>query len=342
MFIDKNEKELFLGVAERFRRDWEFTLQRLVANVTYGEDLAGPRLQLKLPEEVQRFLDDLRELEHALQTVQPREFIADTFAPLLREALIWERRSTANRLETQRERTVHPDLLKQVDAQVAPYDRAIAKDWFRKAAPIHVPVLRDYFPIAYIEQMSSHTQAEARILDEKFHILQAPSHFLGDLEQARSVGAVRGTSCAVAYLDIDNFKSVNTAHTEPMVDRNILPAFMRALEAHVHSRGFAYRFGGDEYILLFHNASNDETARSLERLRTTVENLQFRNTAPDFRITISIGFATITSKCHLTGREIESKTAEAKQAAKLSGKNRIATYSDPWFETTAIVGSSTA
>ena len=50
--------------------------------------------------------------------------------------------------------------------------------------------------------------------------------------------------------NIDKFKDFNTKYGETQIDVRLLPRFMAALEAHVYSRGFAYRFGGDEYVVL--------------------------------------------------------------------------------------------
>src|ERR1019366_4323533 len=62
-----------------------------------------------------------------------------------------------------------------------------------------------------------------------------------------------GSSLAVAFVDIDHFKEFNTAHTETVIDRNVLPRFMQLVESHVHFHGHAYRQGGDEYLILLPN-----------------------------------------------------------------------------------------
>ena len=74
----------------------------------------------------------------------------------------------------------------------------------------------------------------------------------------------------VVFLDIDEFKEFNTAHTEPVVGRNLLPRFTLALEAHVHHHGDAYRQGGDEYRVLLPGESRPLAVAFLAELRAKV------------------------------------------------------------------------
>ena len=78
----------------------------------------------------------------------------------------------------------------------------------------------------------------------------APRLFFDDLEEVRSAAEIRGLPFAVSFLDIEFFKAINDRYTEPTVDRDLLPTFMRCMEAHVYGRGRAYRQGGDEYVVL--------------------------------------------------------------------------------------------
>ena len=142
---------------------------------------------------------------------------------------------------------------------------------------------------------------------------------------------MRGILIAVAYLDIDKFKDFNTEKGEPYVDRHVLPKFMRLLEAHVYLRGYAYRYGGDEYCILLNNVIEDEALRSLHMLRQRLGDLTYEGT--DRRTTVSVGVVIVRPDCHLTGNEIEHAAAAAKKFAKDAGRNRLATYNTPLIQT---------
>ncbi|HEY7067260.1 MAG TPA: GGDEF domain-containing protein [Chloroflexota bacterium] len=133
----------------------------------------------------------------------------------------------------------------------------------------------------------------------------------------------------VAYLDIDNFKAFNTRYGESTVDRSILPEFMKTVEGFVFARGQAYRYGGDEYMLLLPSVSYGAAAEILDELRRQVQEIRYRGVAE--RTTISVGACVVHNACFLTDREAEERANRAKHYAKQHGKNFIATYEGELF-----------
>jgi diguanylate cyclase (GGDEF)-like protein len=131
----------------------------------------------------------------------------------------------------------------------------------------------------------------------------------------------------VAFLDIDGFKQINSAHTETKVDRNLLPRFMRTLEAHVYHHGFAYRQGGDEYLVLLPGFSRDLALDFLDELRRVLADLRYPDI--DGTTTVSIGACLAEPDCPLTDRELRERANQAKEFAKKQGKNCLATYQGP-------------
>src|SRR5262249_23352978 len=157
----------------------------------------------------------------------------------------------------------------------------------------------------------------------------APSLFLPDLAYFRAKCEARGTPLAVAFLDIDHFKQFNTEHTETKVDRNLLPRFMQAVEAQVFHHGYAYRQGGDEYLILIPSLSRLLAVAFFDELRYKLAGLEY----PDIkgRTTVSIGLCIAEPDCPLTDRELRDRASQAKQFAKGHGRNCIATWSGPRF-----------
>src|SRR5262249_7241780 len=137
------------------------------------------------------------------------------------------------------------------------------------------------------EKYQATLQPPERQYDEKFHILQAPALFLQDLEYFRQKCDLRGVPVTVAFVDIDNFRDFNSRLTHEIVDRDVLPRFMQTIEASVFSKGYAYRLGGDEYLLLLPNVAREDAVTLLNRLREQLGGLKYRNT--DAKTTVSIG-----------------------------------------------------
>jgi len=154
-----------------------------------------------------------------------------------------------------------------------------------------------------------------RIYDEKFGILNAPQLFFPDLYYFRETCGIRSIPLCVAYVDIDDFKSFNEKYTETKVDINLLPKFMTALEVQIYHHGYAYRYGGDEYVILLPNMSKDLAVTLLKKLQGILQELNYPEI--DGFVQVSIGLFEISANCLLTDREIEQKASKAKKYAKI-------------------------
>lgn len=245
--------------------------------------------------------------------------------PLLKQIILLYRRHRAAYTETKTEKTFHPELLNTLEEEVKVLDGLVNENWFQKIAMLRLPRLKDFLPVQYIESaFASQAPLAARQYDEKFHILQAPGLFLSDLAYFRAKCEDRDVPLAIAFLDIDNFKQFNTKHTETKVDRNLLPRFMQAIEAHVFQHGFAYRQGGDEYLILIPSLSRALCIAFLDELSIKLAGLNY----PEIEgsTTVSIGLCVVEPDCPLTDRELRDRASLAKQFAKAEGRNCIATY----------------
>lgn len=257
----------------------------------------------------------------------PRVSIDATHAPLFREALLFVRRKLAREV-LRRAANVHgSELRAKLDRELEPYDSLMSEPWLRETTPLELPRLLDYFPTRLLE--GSLPDRKPAALDDKFGILYAASSFHDDLEWTRSAHELRDLSLAVAFLDIDDFKAVNTQLGEPTVDREILPEFQHCIETHVYMRGRGFKIGGDEYLLILQNVDADAAIDSMRRLQAKLVELKYPHRKP---ITASIGLVLVTARCPFAGQEIETKAAAAKAAAKrAAGKGALATYTDEWL-----------
>jgi len=268
----------------------------------------------------------LQALENKLPGPSP---VDPRFAPLLKRALISSRRVVATRRDEHRDRTLDPDLHAKLDARVEPLDRLMAKAGIVDVQPIDIPHLIDYLNIGAIEERQGAFQLAPRVYDEKFHVLQSPRLFLPDLQHYRLLCDMRGKSLTVAFLDIDDFKTFNTEFGEVVVDRNLLARFMMEMEAHVFSRGLAYRFAGDEYVVLLPNFNRNESVAILRDFQERLVGVQY--TGISRNPTVSVGLCVIDQNCFLTDTEILEAANRGKDHAKRLGKNRIAEALGPSF-----------
>jgi diguanylate cyclase (GGDEF)-like protein len=168
------------------------------------------------------------------------------------------------------------------------------------------------------------TLPPARQLDEKFGILQAPPLLQRDLAYYRTTCESTGSPLALAYIDIDYFKQFNTEYGETVVDRAVLPRFMRLIARFALDRGGqGYRLGGDEFGILLPGSSLRDAAEALDGLRQEVGALRFGDDIMR-AATVSIGICAAEPPSNVTGLEMEQQAERAKNAAKQDGRNRMA------------------
>jgi diguanylate cyclase (GGDEF)-like protein len=97
-----------------------------------------------------------------------------------------------------------------------------------------------------------------------------------------------GSSFAVAYLDIDNFKAVNDRLGHEAGDR-LLRLVARTLREHSRNVDEIARLGGDEFALLLPETTCEEARHTLEKIHGLLTALMYRHNLP---VTFSIGAMT--------------------------------------------------
>ena len=131
----------------------------------------------------------------------------------------------------------------------------------------------------------------------------------------------RGQGLALAYLDIDGFKTVNETRGHLVGDR-VLEVVAGCLEDVIGDAGTAARIGGDEFAVLLPGMTDREAALLIELLRTAVAS---DTGAIDAPVTISAGICTLDS-AH-DAEILRSLADGALYWAKNHGKNRSCVYS---------------
>jgi diguanylate cyclase (GGDEF)-like protein len=105
-------------------------------------------------------------------------------------------------------------------------------------------------------------------------------------ELKRSLAYVKrhGTSAALLYLDLDEFKRINDRHGHVAGDA-VLKAIAMVLGRHVRASDLLARIGGDEFVLLLWNCSEADAWVKAEALETAIA----RMTATHAGATLGVG-----------------------------------------------------
>jgi len=141
----------------------------------------------------------------------------------------------------------------------------------------------------------------------------------------------------VAMVDVDHFKRFNDTYGHDAGDHVL--RLVAARLAHAPGGATAYRYGGEEFALIFPGKSADECMPHLEELRETVETSRFtmrrrfrprakpsapkgRKTREAIVITVSIGVAEKNQR-YSTPDQVVQAADKALYRAKEAGRNRV-------------------
>ncbi len=130
---------------------------------------------------------------------------------------------------------------------------------------------------------------------------------------SRTVGAI--------MMDMDNFKSVNDCH-DHLFGSFVLSQVGKIIKENIRQVDFAARYGGDEFLVILTETSEDGARIFAERIRKKIEEFLFKNDRDQMRLTASLGVAVINAHdTDIDSRDLVRKADNALYEAKRSGKN---------------------
>ena len=101
-----------------------------------------------------------------------------------------------------------------------------------------------------------------------------------------------GGSGAIAVVDVDRFKAVNTAHGHLAGD-SVLRRVAAILTRTLRAADFAARFGGDEFVVVMPGLDPDAGHALADRLAAAVASHNWDQVAPGHRITVTVGLSRL-------------------------------------------------
>lgn len=130
---------------------------------------------------------------------------------------------------------------------------------------------------------------------------------------------------SVVMADLDHFKRINDNYGH-LIGDHILEDVARRMESGARTSDILGRYGGEEFILIFDNATLDVAAALAERIRARVAADPVQKGTIGLQVTLSLGVAEARS-----GDDVESLLARADSAlyaAKNAGRNCVQTELD--------------
>lgn len=122
-----------------------------------------------------------------------------------------------------------------------------------------------------------------------------------------------GTNYAVVMMDVDRFKDINDRFGHPIGD-SVLRTLAQCIQRMIRAQDYAFRYGGDEFLLVLSNVDVAVTSQISERIRSSLLNVQ----GFTFSITISVG-SILRSECASAAEALvlaDQRMYQAKEASR--------------------------
>ncbi|WP_414549476.1 histidine kinase N-terminal 7TM domain-containing protein [Anabaena sp. CCY 0017] len=128
-------------------------------------------------------------------------------------------------------------------------------------------------------------------------------------------------SVAVMIMDIDYFKHINDTFGHQAGDR-VLQRFGELLRQHSDSHGIVYRYGGEEFVLVFPDMTIERAFDHAEAIRLSFQAMRVQFVDQEISATVSAGLGVFPYHGETT-HDLLAVVDQALYAAKLDGRNCI-------------------
>ena len=189
----------------------------------------------------------------------------------------------------------------------------------------HIPTLKslaDYAAIALENARYVQRMHELTIMDDCTALFNARHlNFVLDAEIYRSTRY--GYQFSVIFFDLDHFKDVNDLHGH-LVGSRLLWRIGDLLKSNLRLIDYAFRYGGDEFVVILPQTSKENALTVVRRLKDLLNSkVFFHSENLSIKVTASFGIATFPTDGR-THREILRLADEAMYLVKRTTRNNIA------------------
>jgi diguanylate cyclase (GGDEF)-like protein len=140
------------------------------------------------------------------------------------------------------------------------------------------------------------------------------------LERERSRAERSGAPFSIGLMDLDYFKQVNDRFGHVTGDR-VLREFAAAAQQAMRVTDAFGRYGGEEFLLVLVGINAGEALQGLERIRVSVDAVNWEAVTPGRKITFSAGVATFRKGESVV--QLINRADRALYEAKGAGRNQV-------------------
>ncbi len=124
----------------------------------------------------------------------------------------------------------------------------------------------------------------------------------------------------LCFIDLDNFKRTNDTYGH-LVGDQVLESVANTILNHLNENDLAFRYGGDELIVMFHKVDEITLKEKAKLLQILINATQIRDIDDDKLTQTSIGLTVISNQAQI--KDAIEVADQAMYIAKRNGKNKI-------------------
>ncbi|MFN3637099.1 MAG: GGDEF domain-containing protein [Chloroherpetonaceae bacterium] len=140
------------------------------------------------------------------------------------------------------------------------------------------------------------------------------------MQQAFQEAKSNGGKLTIGILDLDYFKRINDRFSHQIGDE-VLRTVAQLMKARIGREGVVGRYGGEEFVIMFPNASLERAALVADTVRRAVETHEWASLHPELKVTLSMGLCADTSLP--TFEKMIAQADEKLYEAKKNGRNQV-------------------
>ncbi len=141
----------------------------------------------------------------------------------------------------------------------------------------------------------------------------------GAIERLMHLSNENGDNAILVFLDLDNFKQINDSYGHSAGDA-VLITLAEVIISNLETNRSAFRYGGDEFVILMHNKNLAEAISIVEKIRREFFDTEFDFMQEQSHCSLSIGIA-LYQKGWSSADWVKAADS-AVYKAKQNGKNR--------------------
>jgi diguanylate cyclase (GGDEF)-like protein len=171
----------------------------------------------------------------------------------------------------------------------------------------------------------SEERARRLSMIDEFTGLFSKNYVVRRLDEEIQRAQRRDSPLTVTMIDLDDFKLCNDTYGHQFGD-DVLKRVSAILNSNTRLYDSVGRYGGEEFLIVQPEISENEAVAMIERLQERVQAERFPGKAKQARVSFSAGIATWDHECK--AEELIQWADSALYAAKRAGKNQTVRYSE--------------